>query len=109
MSMIRWLILYSGNRAMIKLFNVNHYEIDTSRFSNLLHDEVVTDFEHKFAEYVGAKHACSANSASSLLFLALSKLSTTISIPSTIPPVVPNVIINAKQAYHWSIRNEVGV
>ena len=80
---------------MIKLFNVNHYKIDTSRFSNLLHDEVVTDFEHKFAEYVGAKHACSANSASSLLFLALSKLSTTISIPSTIPPVVPNVIINS--------------
>ena len=80
---------------MINLFNINHYEIDTSRFSNLLHDEVVTDFEHKFAEYVGAKHACSANSASSLLFLALSKLNTTISIPSTIPPVVPNVIINS--------------
>jgi len=80
---------------MINLFNINHYEIDTSRFSNLLHDEVVTDFEHKFAEYVGAKHACSANSASSLLFIALSKLNTTISIPSTIPSVVPNVIINS--------------
>ena len=56
---------------MISLFNVNHYQIDTSKFSNLLHDEIVTEFEHRFAEYVGAKYACSANSASSLLYLAL--------------------------------------
>lgn len=79
---------------MIELFNINHYKIDTSRFSNLLHDEVVDEFEHSFAEYVGAKYACFANSASSLLFLSLLGKNATIKIPSTIPPVVPNVIVN---------------
>jgi len=79
---------------MIELFNINHYKIDTSRFSNLLHDEVVCEFEQAFAEYVGAKYACFANSASSLLFLSLLKYNTTIRLPSTMPPVVPNVVIN---------------
>ena len=79
---------------MINLFHVNNYQIDTSQFNNLLHDSIVREFEDHFAEYVGAKYACSANSASSLLFLALRELNTTIKIPSTIPPVVPNVIIN---------------
>ena len=60
---------------MIKLFHINNYDINTSRFSNLLHDDVVNEFEQNFADYVGAKYACSANSASSLLFLSLLKLS----------------------------------
>ena len=55
---------------MINLFEINNYKIDTSRFSNLLHDKVVREFEKNFAEYVGAKHACSANSASSLIQLS---------------------------------------
>ena len=80
---------------MISLFSINDYQIDTSKFSNLLHDPIVHKFEQSFAEYVGAKYACSANSASSLLFLSLVNLNTTIRIPSTIPPVVPNVIINS--------------
>lgn len=80
---------------MIQLFNINHYDVDTSRFSNLLHDEIVTEFECRFAEYVGAKYACSANSASSLLFLALLNKKGVVTIPSTIPAVVPNVVINA--------------
>lgn len=79
---------------MMNLFNINNYTIDTNRFSNLLHDGVVQEFECAFAEYVGAKYACFANSASSLLFLSLLKYNTTIRLPSTIPPVVPNVIVN---------------
>ena len=79
---------------MINLVNINHYNIDTSKFSNLLHDSIVTEFECEFAEYVGAKYACSANSASSLLFITLRNLNTTIKIPSIIPSVVPNVIFN---------------
>jgi dTDP-4-amino-4,6-dideoxygalactose transaminase len=43
---------------------------------------------------VGAKCSCFANSASSLLFLSLLGKDATIRIPSTIPPVVPNVIAN---------------
>ena len=80
---------------MINLFNINTYNINTTTFSSLVHDSVVTELEEEFAEYVGAKYACSANSASSLLFLALSSYEpTTIRIPSTMPIVVPNVITN---------------
>jgi len=79
---------------MINLFNINNYVVDTSSFNNLLHGDIVCEFEQAFAEYVGAKHACFANSASSLLFLSLLKYKTTIRLPSTIPPVVPNVVIN---------------
>ena len=51
---------------MIKLFHINNYDINTSRFSNLLHDDVVNEFEQNFANYVGAKYACSINSATKL-------------------------------------------
>ena len=80
---------------MIDLFNINQYQIDTSKFSNMLHDSIVQEFECAFAEYVGAKYARSANSASSLIFLALNGLRTTIDLPSTIPIVVPNMVINS--------------
>ena len=39
---------------MINLFHINNYTIDTSKFSNLLHDSIVQEFECAFAEYVGA-------------------------------------------------------
>lgn len=79
---------------MLQLFNIPNHVIDTSIFKNLLHDPIVEQFENDFANYVGAKYACFANSASSLLFLSLLNKNTTVKIPSTIPPVVPNVIIN---------------
>ncbi len=80
---------------MINLFNINNYQIDTAKLGNLLHGEVVEEFEQAFAEYVGAKYACFANSASSLIYLSLKGLNSTIKIPSIIPLVVPNVIINS--------------
>mgnify|MGYP003652488316 FL=1 len=87
---------------MIKLFNINNYQIDTSKLGNLLHGEIVEEFEQAFAEYVGAKYACFANSASSLIYLSLNGLNSdpntpnsTIKIPSIIPLVVPNVIISS--------------
>ena len=52
---------------MIQLFNINTHTIDTSEFSNLLHDEVVIELENKFAQYVGAKYACSVNSATNAI------------------------------------------
>ena len=42
---------------MIQLFNINKHNIDTSEFSNLLHDKCVQEFEKKIAQYVGAKYA----------------------------------------------------
>ena len=80
---------------MIQLFNINNYQIDTSELGNILHGEIVEEFEQAFAEYVGAKYACFANSASRLLYLSLKKLNTTVKIPSIMPPVVPNVIVNS--------------
>ena len=81
---------------MIQLFNIPSHKIDTSKFSHLLHGKVVEEFESRFAEYVGAKYACTANSASSLLYLALKRFNNEIiQVPSTIPIVVPNVIANS--------------
>lgn len=82
---------------MIQLFNIPNYTIDTSQFSNLLHDKIVREFEQKFAQYVGAKYAVSFNSATSAIFLICNRLIKykTVCIPSIIPPVVPNAIINA--------------
>lgn len=81
---------------MITLFNTPNYKIDTKKFSNLLHDEIVEKLEQNFAKYVGAKYACTGNSASSLLFLSLLRYNrnAVVSLPSIIPPVVPNVVVN---------------
>lgn len=80
---------------MIKLFNPNNYIIDTSKFSNLLHDKVVDDFENKFANYVGAKYACSINSATNAIFLLFLNKGITVDVPSMIPPVVLNALITS--------------
>lgn len=81
---------------MINLFNIPNHTIDTSKLGHLLHGEIVKEFEAAFAEYVGAGYACFANSASSLMYIALLGLNTTIKVPSIMPRVVPNVIINTK-------------
>lgn len=79
----------------IKLFNIPNYQINTGDFSNLLHDKIVAEFENNFAEYVGAKYAVSFNSATSAIFLATLEMNKTFVIPSVIPPVVANALINA--------------
>ena len=80
---------------MTQLFNLNNHIIDTSKYSNLLHDGIVTKFENTIANYVGAKYAVTFNSATSALFLALLDKNTTITVPSMIPPVVLNAIITS--------------
>jgi len=84
---------------MIQLFNINNHIIDTSEFSNLLHDDIVVEFEKKIAEYVGAKYACAINSATNAIFLTFTMeyflKPRTIKIPSMIPPVVANAIITS--------------
>ena len=78
---------------MIQLFNINHHTIDTSEFSNLLHVDIVVEFEKKIAEYVGSKYACSINSATNAIFLSLLNKNISVNIPSMIPPVVLNAIV----------------
>tara|TARA_R100000808_G_scaffold63_1_gene516 strand:- start:11149 stop:12096 length:948 start_codon:yes stop_codon:yes gene_type:complete len=86
---------------MINLFNIEDYKINTNKFCHLLHDEVVNEFEQDFAEYVGAGYACSANSASSLITLALWNKKQIVTIPSLIPTVVPNAIIRSGNQLNW--------
>ena len=78
---------------MITLFNIPSYEINTGNFSHLLHGQVVEDFEKQFCEYVGAKYACSINSATNAIFLTFLNKNLTVDVPSIIPPVVCNGII----------------
>ena len=84
---------------MIELFNINDHVIDTSEFSNLLHDEVVLKVEKKIAKYVGAKYACSMSSATNAIFLIMTMdyflKPRVVKIPSLIPPVVANAIITS--------------
>ena len=80
---------------MIKLFNIPHYTISTSDYNHCLHGTIVTNFENRFAKYVGAKYACGANSATSIIFLALQGKFCKITVPSMIPPVVCNAIITS--------------
>ena len=80
---------------MIKLFHIENYVIDTSDFNHALHDTGVVELEEKFAEFVGAKYACSINSATSAIFLIFLDKGAQVNIPSIIPPVVLNALHNA--------------
>ena len=87
---------------MINLFNINNYVIDTSKYSNLLHDKIVGEFETSICEYVGSKYGVSFNSATSGIFLLLSQYNDLkLKIPSVIPPVVLNAIITSGNDYEF--------
>lgn len=86
---------------MINLFNVNNHVIDTSVYSNSLHDKIVLEFEQTIANYVGAKYAVSFNSATSAIFLTLLGKNITINVPTIIPPVVLNAIITSDNKYNF--------
>lgn len=80
---------------MINLFHIPNHQIDTARFSNLLHDKTVGMFEQRIADYVGAKYAVGVNSATNAIFLIFLNKGLTVNIPSMIPPVVANGIITS--------------
>lgn len=93
---------------MINLFNIPTYKINTANFDHCHHGKIVTEFEQRFAEYVDAKYAVSFNSATSAIFLFFSvffkknELGIDIKIPSILPMVVPNAILNAGQKIKFS-------
>ena len=82
---------------MINLFNIPNYKINTADFTHYLHSKHVQEFENNFCEYVGAKYACSVNSATNAIFLALLDKNAHLKIPSMIPPVVANAILTICQ------------
>ena len=91
---------------MIQLFNIKNHIIDTSEFSNLLHDDIVVEFEKKIAKYVGAKYACAVNSATSAIFLTFVMdyflRPRIVKIPSMMPPVVANAIITSNNRVEFT-------
>lgn len=87
---------------MIGLFNPDKYIVDTSIFGNLLHDKTVFEFESRFAEYVGAKYACSINSATNAIFLLFLNKGITVDVPSMIPPVVLNALITSGNSINFT-------
>lgn len=90
----------------INLFNIPNYTIDTSTFSNILHDKIVETFENNFCEYVGAKYSCSINSATNAIFLAFLNKNVNINIPSMIPPVVVNALVNGNNTINFTDDTE---
>lgn len=80
---------------MINLFHLENYKINTDKFSHFLHDKIVQEFENNFCEFVGAKYACSMNSATNSIFLIFLEKNIEVKIPSIIPPVVCNAILTS--------------
>lgn len=89
---------------MIQLFSIPRGIANLDVHDNVLHGRIVRQFEQRFAKYVGANYACSFNSASSAIFLSLLMVKINwpqlfegrkLAIPSTIPPAVPNMVLNA--------------
>lgn len=90
---------------MLNLFSTPKDVVDLSTFSHVLHGTIVTQFEEEFAHYVGAKYACSLNSATSAIFLILKTFqesSGIINVPSIIPPVVLNAILTSGHGIHFT-------
>ena len=84
---------------MIKLFNIPEYIIDTSNFFNKINDPIVEKFENDFSNFVGARYGCGFNSATNAIFLSMLGKNTKVTIPSIMPPVVLNSIINSGNKY----------
>lgn len=81
--------------GFINLFSVPNINVWVRGIKHNLHDSIVGEFESRFCEYVGAKYGVALNSASNAIILALLGKDTTINIPSMLPPVVANSVINS--------------
>lgn len=91
---------------MIQLFNIPNYTINTADFSHYLHGDIVDKFEEKFLNYVGAKYACSVNSATNAIFLMFLNKNATVNVPSMIPPVVLNALITSGNKINFTDNTE---
>ena len=78
----------------LNLFHIENYTISTADWDHSLHDSGVVAFEEEFAEFVGAKYACSISSATNAIFLIFLNRNLTVNVPSIIPPVVLNALIH---------------
>ena len=86
---------------MISLFNIPTYNIDTSKFSNLLHDDIVDKFTENFLDYVNMPYGCAINSATNAIFLLAYYRKFNFEIPTMLPLVVQNALTHAKARYKF--------
>tara|TARA_R110000824_G_scaffold3379_2_gene15985 strand:- start:6036 stop:6974 length:939 start_codon:yes stop_codon:yes gene_type:complete len=95
---------------MINLFEFENHLINTEEFDHLLHGKIVKEFEQQICEYVGAKYAASFSSASyaiySILKSSVCHTPETVTIPSMIPAVVPNVLMDAGVGIKFSTNTK---
>ena len=77
----------------MKLFNPPRPTLELKYYDNLLHGKVVTYFEEKFAEFVGAKFACGCSSATMAILMIFWQKAMRVEIPSILPPVVANALV----------------
>lgn len=93
---------------MIQLFRKYDVEIKTSVYSHMLHDERVTWFEDAFKEYVGGKYAVGVSSATNAIYLLAKYLKPyKPSIPSVLPPVVANALLQASEYNSFTLVDNV--
>ncbi len=91
---------------MINLVHIPKQIIDTSKYSNLLHDKIIYKFEEEFADYVGAKYACAVRSATDGIFLSLKAADhfecyDICTVPSLITTRFLNALISANFEYRF--------
>ena len=55
----------------LNLFEIPSYKIDTADYNHILHGSIVEEFEKKFAEYVDAQYACTVDSCTNAITMAL--------------------------------------
>lgn len=88
---------------MINLFHIQDYDINTAKFNHWLHGDIVEEFTERFCRYTGFKYGCPVNSATTAIMM-LTRLygkNHPFDIPSIIPPVVLNAIIEGGGSYKF--------
>ena len=87
---------------MIQLFDIPRHRVDTADYPNVLGGSIVQALEDEVAAYVGARYAVSLSSATAGIFLLAKYMGYDRAvIPSMIPPVVPNALINSGIRTHF--------
>ena len=90
----------------INLFNIPNHLIDTSKFNNLLHGDIIEQFESNFRKYVNAQYSVSLNSATNAIYLISKLWGSDSKIPTLIPPVVANAILTAGNSLSFKDNTE---
>lgn len=77
---------------MIGLFHINSHKIDTSIFTNLLHDKIIQETENNIAKYAGAKYCVLVSTATNAIFLTLKSLKSPVEV--TVPSLITTRFLN---------------